>query len=174
MNCNEFQKWINGQNSIKDLNSLPDDGAMHLQQCDSCKAALKEARNYFIVMRNARTPELEDAFWEGYLSSVFSKASQEIRVSKLSVKPVWLRRLVIPAAAAAILITGVLLTDRYYPVFDYVLSDDDAYTSSLDFIWGEHEEALSQHMFDPTTLYAVEEVIPENWEYVDIQDPVIK
>ena len=57
---------------------------------------------------------------------------------------------------------------------DYVLSDDDAYNSSLDFIWAEHEQALSQHMFDPSALYAVEEVIPENWEDIDPQSPVKK
>jgi hypothetical protein len=174
MNCNDLQKWIAGQNSEKKLNKLPDDFSIHLDQCDSCKTAILEARNYFTLMQNANTPELEDAFWENYLSSVSSKVSQETRVGKLPVHPIWLRKLVIPVAAVVVLISGVLLTDWYYPVLDNVLSDDDAYTSSLDFIWGEHEDALSQHMFDPTTLYAVEEVIPENWEEIDPQDQVIK
>lgn len=174
MNCNEFQKWLAGQNSNEGLNRMPDDCGVHLQQCGTCQGAVKEARNYFTLMQNARTPEMEDAFWDNYLSTVSTRVSAETRTGKLHEIPVWLRGLIIPAAAAVILITGVLLTDRYYPVLDYVLSDDDAYTSSLDFMWAEHEQALSHHMFDPTPLYAVEEVIPENWEIVDRQDPVKK
>ena len=174
MSCNEFQKWLAVQNSNEELNNLPDDCGVHLQQCGICKGAIKKARDYFILMQNARAPHMEDAFWEDYLSTVSSRASAETRAGTLPAIPVWLRRLVLPAAVAVILISGVWLSDRYYPILDYVLSDDDAYTSSLDFIWSEHEQALSQHMFDPTPLYAVEEVIPENWEIDDPQSPVKK
>lgn len=167
MKCNEFEHWLTEQNSSEKLDAIPEAFREHLHRCNVCANVLHETRNYFKTLRSASAPEPGDAFWEDYLSGVSSKLKERKKPSVGSPGSAWIRRLVLPVAAAAILVTGVFVTDSYYPFLEFGFYGEDEYSSTLDFIWEEHEQALSEHMFDLTLLYAVDEIIPENWEFVD-------
>lgn len=164
MKCDEFQQWVNQQNAADRLSDVPPGYRLHVEQCSECKNMLREAQKYYMIVQDAGTPEPGDAFWEDYLSTVAAKFRERRKAEESMVFPARIRRLTLSAAAVALLFAGVFLADRYYPFLDSLLNGNEAYSSSIDFIWEEHEQVLSHYMFDPTPLYALEEVIQENWE----------
>ena len=119
-------------------------------------------------MKSIRTPDPGSTFWDNYLSAVVTRLreKQKTATGEYVVPPLrrWAKRLMIPAAAIVIFFTVVLLTDRYEPILESILSKDEAFSATLDFVLEEHEKVLARQILDPTPLYTVEEIIPENWE----------
>jgi len=163
MTCTNFQQWLCERNASEVLNTIPEEFRRHILQCNECKKELEKAKKLHALLQSARAPDPGENFWEEYLTTVAARVRKKQEEVETTVIPLWTKRLLIPAAAAVILFIGVFVADRYY-LLDRFIYTDEAYSSTLDFILEEHEQISSQYMFDPTPLYAMEEVIAENWE----------
>jgi len=159
MDCKTFLTYL----SERGIENIPPEYGAHSEQCVSCARALKEEIRLTELLRGVHTPDFEDRFWDEYCSEVISRIQKEPVHTTASL---WKKRLLISAAAAVIVITGLFAAQRYYSLFDSFFGTNEAYSSTLDIIWNEYELASSQYVLDSSPLYAVEEVIPENWEKV--------
>ena len=161
MTCKKFQQWLSERNVFGKQNTLPEEFRRHSEGCDKCKKELHEAKKLHELLQSARAPDPGDEFWEQYLSTVFTRIREKHEAAEAPAFLLWSKRLLIPAAAAVILFVGILVADTYYPVLDRFYYDEE-YTSDFD-IMEAHDMVSAQYMLDPTPLYAMEEVIAENW-----------
>lgn len=165
MTCKNFQQWLCERNASEVLNTIPEELRRHIVQCNECKKELEKAEKLHALhalLQSARAPDPGENFWEEYLTTVAARVRKKQDEVETTVIPLWTKRLLIPAAAAVILIAGVVMADQYYPVLDRFYFDEE-YTSNFD-ILEAHDMVSAQYMLDPTPLYAMEEVIAENWE----------
>jgi len=163
MTCKNFQQWLCERNISEVLNTIPEELRRHIVQCNECKKELEKAEKLHALLQSARAPDPGDDFWEEYLTTVAARVREKREAAETPALILWSKRLLIPAAAAVmLLIAGVYVADMYYPVLDRFYYDEE-YSSTFD-ILEAHDMVSAQYMLDPTPLYAMEEVIAENWE----------
>lgn len=167
MTCTKFQQWLSERSIFEAFGTMPEEFRRHIGKCNECKEELEKARKLHALLQSARAPDPGDEFWEQYLSTVFTRIREKHEAAEAPAFLLWSKRLLIPAAAAVILFVGILVADTYYPVLDRFYYDEE-YTSDFD-IMEAHDMVSSQYMLDPTPLYAMEEVIAENWEVPPIK-----
>ena len=156
MQCQEFQSWLSGLQPDQ-IQNIPEPARDHSKECSQCARSLKEAAMYQALLSERRPARQDEFFWGDYLQTVMKRAAGK---EKRSQAGIWFRRVkwaLVPAAA--VLYAGILLIDR-----EEFQPQDEVFTATYDVIWEEHNRVLSGYIFDPTSLYFVEDLIPENWE----------
>ncbi len=160
MNCNEFQSWLSGFQPDRSQD-IPGPARDHGKECAHCARSLEETVRYQELLSERRPARQDESFWDNYLQTVMKRAtSKDMRPQT----GIWYRRMkwALVPTAAAILFATILLYDR--EEFTSSQPQDEVYAATYDVIWEEHNRALSGYIFDPTSLYFVEDLVPENWE----------
>lgn len=157
MKCTLLKTWLADQELAGKKNPLPDNLRAHLQKCQICGREEQEAKNLESLLGQIRTPDHDEKFWGSYLTATMEKARSAKPASPLMV---WSRRLAIPAAAFVVLLIALSL---FNPKSGLIPDESQAYSTTLDFVLEEHELIMSEHMFDPTSIYAMEEIIFEEF-----------
>ncbi|MFC1731607.1 hypothetical protein ACFL6I_14925 [candidate division KSB1 bacterium] len=161
MTCTIFENWLKKKSVSRIRGALPADMEKHLQECDTCRSAAREAEQLHIALRPACIPEQDDEFWENYLTTVLSRTRQDEKIDSVQVAVKWSKRLFVSATSIALVLVAVM---QYRSFFGPDSGEEIVYSSTLDFMLEEHELTMSQYAFDMTSIYVVDEIVPVDWE----------
>ncbi|MFC1492484.1 hypothetical protein ACFL6O_00875 [candidate division KSB1 bacterium] len=159
MNCKQFQNKIS-EISLSDLrDSLPEDIRDHIKTCPVCADELQNSIGLGSILDEMKAPEKGEEFWDGYLSTVMERTVRAEKKTQWSHFPVFGKKFVIPVFAVAAIMLVFLISDTFFNN----VNDEEIYSSTLDFILEEHDLESSQYMFNQSSVYLADEIIPENW-----------
>ncbi len=167
MDCNQFQAWLSGSKPDEG-NCIPSEVKLHTGECRNCARSLKEETGYHALLDTLRASGHDESFWDDYLETVINSADAQGNRRRIGLPRRWLQVVLVPAAAAIVYV-GMLLTSNYLSEFDNGVLTDKTYAATLDMIWEEYDMVMAGHIFDPTSLYSVEDFIPENWDDGSLQ-----
>lgn len=160
MKCKNVKEWFGNESSYS---NIPNGLIEHLNGCDGCFRIFKDDLSVILELKKLNIPSKEDAFWNDFLRETIAKAissnDQSSTVEVLNSFGSRFRNYVaLPVVAAAMLLIMLYSSDQSID-----LDDEDIYSSSIDFIFEEHSQASEEYMLNSSSIYAVDEVIPDDY-----------
>ncbi|MCP4726496.1 MAG: hypothetical protein GY863_15735 [bacterium] len=131
----------------------------HVKLCPVCAEELQNILGLGSMLDEMKAPEKGEEFWNGYLSTVMERTVKAEKQKQWSHFPVFSKKFIIPVFAVAALMLVFLVSDTFFNS----VNDEEIYSSSLDFILEEHDQESSQYLFNQSSVYLAEEILPENW-----------
>ncbi len=162
MNCEKFKILISELPLTSLWESLPEDIKDHAGSCLVCGEELKSMLELGNSLNGLKAPDKGEEFWDDYLGTVMDRTVHSKNTTKWSLFPVFSRRFIIPVFAVASMLVVFLISDTIFNG-SIEIDQDELYSTSLDFILEEHDQESSQYMFNQSSVYLADEILPDNW-----------
>ncbi len=161
MNCKIFEEWLEKSAGSLKESFPPEEILEHLSGCESCMKTASDYDKLGAMLKKAAAPDPGEKFWDEYLTTVMDSVRDNKAAGAAAAPLFWVKRALIPAISFMVILFAVF---QYGDFYQEEAEEDYIYSMTLDFILEEHDMIMAEDIFDPTFVYAVEEIRPEDLE----------